>query len=239
MPTASASWATAVFNGTNLPEQIVASNVTAIAAGDGHSLFIKSDGSLWAMGYNSSGELGDGGICNQTNRPEQIVASNVTAIAAGSDHSLFLKRDGSLWAMGNGDSGQLGDGGFNGTNRPEQIVAGNVMAIAAGDSFSLFLKRNGSLWAMGFNGYMGDGIFINTQLPEQIVAGLPNLVISFSAPNRVVVSWTNTGSYTLQQNSNLAGGTWITNGSSITNSSGTNSITISPPTGNLFFRLME
>ena len=45
-----ASWATALHNNTNRPEQIVASNVTAIAAGYYHSLFLKSDGSLWAMG---------------------------------------------------------------------------------------------------------------------------------------------------------------------------------------------
>ena len=45
---------------TNLPEQIVASNVMAIAAGQYHSLFLKTDGSLWAMGYNGYGELGDG-----------------------------------------------------------------------------------------------------------------------------------------------------------------------------------
>src|SRR5579862_8237840 len=34
--------------------------VTAVAAGLQHTLFIKSDGSLWAMGRNSEGQLGDG-----------------------------------------------------------------------------------------------------------------------------------------------------------------------------------
>jgi hypothetical protein len=155
-----------------LPEQIVASNVAAIAAGWHHSLFVKNDGSLWAMGANLSGQLGDG-TYNQTNRPKQIVASNVTAIAAGYFHSLFLKSDGSLWAMGNNASGQLGDGTYNDTNRPEQIVASNVTAIAAGNSFSLFLKSNGSLWAMGDNGsgQLGDGTYDQANVPEQIVAG--------------------------------------------------------------------
>jgi alpha-tubulin suppressor-like RCC1 family protein len=41
------------YNNTDQPEQIVASNVTAIAAGGDHSLFLKSNGSLWAMGWNS------------------------------------------------------------------------------------------------------------------------------------------------------------------------------------------
>jgi alpha-tubulin suppressor-like RCC1 family protein len=164
---------------TNFPEQIVASNVTAIAAGGYHSLFLKSDGSLWAMGNNNFGQLGDGTTDNDnynTNFPEQIVASNVTAIAAGVFHSLFLKSDGSLWAMGYNASGQLGDGTYNQTNRPKQIVASNITAIAAGWTHSLFLKSDGSLWAMGYNGYgqLGDGTTDNdnyqTNLPEEIVA---------------------------------------------------------------------
>jgi len=160
---------------TNRPEQIVATNVTAIAGGFYHSLFLKSGGSLWAMGDNFYGELGDGTF-NNTNRPEQIVATNVTAIAAGDFHSLFLKSDGSLWAMGNNSNGQLGDGTTDSgnfyTNRAEQIVATNVTAIAAGGNHSLFLKSDGSLWAMGDNGYggLGDGTFNSTNRPEQIVA---------------------------------------------------------------------
>jgi len=180
------------YNNTNRPEQIVASNVTAIAGGGGipvniamptwgwprasHSLFLKSDGSLWGMGDNGYGELGDG-TYNNTNRPEQIVASNVTAIAAGAVFSLFLKSDGSLWAMGDNHGGELGDGTLNQTNWPELIVASNVTAIAAGSAHSLFLKSDGSLWAMGYNhfGQLGDGAyatnyFFGTNQPEEIVA---------------------------------------------------------------------
>jgi len=152
--------------------------VTKVAAGVYHSLFLKSDGSLWTMGWNNEGQLGDG-TYNQTNRPEQIVASNVTAITGGEYHSLFLKSDGSLWAMGYNQYGQLGDGTYStapyyGTNRPEQIVASNVTAIAAG-GVSLFLKSDGSLWAMGRNQYgqLGDGTCNQTNRPEQIVAGPP------------------------------------------------------------------
>ena len=69
--------------------------------------------------------------------------------------------------------------------------------------------------------------------------GLPNLTITHSG-NSVIVSWPNTGSYTLQQNNNLAASAgWTTSGYSISSSNGTNSITITPPTGNLFFRLSQ
>ena len=70
-------------------------------------------------------------------------------------------------------------------------------------------------------------------------AGLPNLSITHSG-NSVIVSWANTGSCTLQQNANLAlANGWTTSGYSISTSNGTNSITITSPTGNLFFRLAK
>jgi alpha-tubulin suppressor-like RCC1 family protein len=155
--------------------------VTKIAQGceANHSLFIKSDGSLWGMGANGFGELGDG-TYSTTNKAEEIVASDVTAIAAGGYHSLFVKSDGSLWAMGRNDSGQLGDGTYTDTNKPEEIISSGVTAVAAGYKFSLFLKSDGSLWAMGDDsfGQLGDGFGqlgtpnynATTNQPEEIVA---------------------------------------------------------------------
>jgi hypothetical protein len=70
--------------------------------------------------------------------------------------------------------------------------------------------------------------------------GVPNLTVTFVGPNSVKVSWPNTGSYTLLQNNNPAAtASWTTSGYSITTANGTNSITITPPTGNLFFRLSK
>ena len=68
-------------------------------------------------------------------------------------------------------------------------------------------------------------------------AGLPSLTITH-AGNSVIVSWPNTGNYTLQQNSNVAAlAGWTISGYLISASDGTNSITITSPVGNLFFRL--
>jgi alpha-tubulin suppressor-like RCC1 family protein len=165
-----------------------AQSVTKIAAGGGHSLFLKSDGSLWVMGFNKCGQLGDG-TTNNISSPKQIVPTGVVAIAAGSRHSLFLKSDGSLWAMGNDEYDQLGDDAptytkvefdkfghgtyvyFPATNRPEMIVKTDVTAIAAGSFHSLFIKKGGSLWVMGWNsgGQLGDGTRKDSPTPEQIV----------------------------------------------------------------------
>ncbi len=68
--------------------------------------------------------------------------------------------------------------------------------------------------------------------------GLPNLTVTHVG-NTVIVSWSDTGTYTLQQNANLASGSWSASGYTVTTSNGTNSITITAPTGNLFFRLQQ
>ncbi|MBY9081309.1 RCC1 domain-containing protein, partial [Paenibacillus sp. CGMCC 1.18879] len=86
------------------------SGVTAIAAGSSHSLALKSDGSVWAWGYNGGGQLGDNST-TQRSVPVQVTGlTEVTAIAGGNNHSLALKSDGSVWAWGYNGGGQLGDG---------------------------------------------------------------------------------------------------------------------------------
>jgi hypothetical protein len=117
--------------------------VTKIAGGSAHSLFLKSDGSLWAMGANGEGELGDG-TNNDTNLPKQIVTSNVTAIAAGHAHSLFLQSDGSLWAMGYNGEDELGDGTTNWIiNHPEQVVPSNRISVQLFSNGSVYLSFEG------------------------------------------------------------------------------------------------
>jgi hypothetical protein len=67
-------------------------------------------------------------------------------------------------------------------------------------------------------------------------AGLLSLNIQHSG-NNVIASWPNIDNCTLKQNNNLATGSWSASGYSISTSNGTNSITITSLTGNLFFRL--
>ena len=65
--------------------------------------------------------------------------------------------------------------------------------------------------------------------------GVSNLTISLIGLNSVVVSWT--GSGTLQTNSNLSTSNWVNYGGEVNSSGGVNSVTVTPLSGNLFFRL--
>jgi alpha-tubulin suppressor-like RCC1 family protein len=153
----------------------VASGVSAMAAGgfdDGgrHSLYLRYDGTLRAMGSNYLGQLGDGTTTDRS-APVQV-ASDVSAISAGGYHNLYLKSDGSLWGMGYNAHGQLG-------NRPTTVstpvqVASGVSAISAGYFHSLYLKSDGTLWALGRNHYgqLGDGSITDRSTPIQVASGV-------------------------------------------------------------------
>ena len=149
----------------------VASDAVALAAGQSHSLFITSDGTLWSMGFNFYGQLGLGNSGDRST-PTQVT-SGVLAAAVGASHSLFVKTDFTLWAMGFNSVGQLGDGTNSGRSSPVQVATG-VSAVAAGSNHSLFIKIDGTLWAMGDNsaGQLGDGSRTNRKVPVQIATGV-------------------------------------------------------------------
>ena len=73
------------------PEQIVASNVTAIAAGFSHSLFITNGGALWAMGANGSGQLGDGFNEIFTNRPNRFYPAALLRLLQDTSIACLLR----------------------------------------------------------------------------------------------------------------------------------------------------
>jgi len=100
--------------------------VPAIAAGDFHTIALKSDGTLWSWGYNSKGQLGDDTITDR-HAPVKIGANTSwTTIAARDSHTFALKADGTLWAWGYNSDGQLGDGTVIERHAPVKIMKLNI-----------------------------------------------------------------------------------------------------------------
>ena len=103
------------------------SDVTAIAGGYAHTIALKSDGTVWAWGYNYYGQLGDGTNTKMSTTPVQVSGlSDVIAIAGGYAHTIALKSDGTVWAWGQNDSGQLGDGTSTNRTTPVQVSGINL-----------------------------------------------------------------------------------------------------------------
>ena len=83
-------------------------------------MFMKSDNTLWAMGDNGFGQLGDG-TSKDRDTPVQV-ASDVLAVSAGGAHTMFMKSDNTLWAMGDNEYGHLGDGTVQDRDTPVQVI---------------------------------------------------------------------------------------------------------------------
>ena len=129
-------------NNTNRlnPVKVVDEDVTQVAAGYDHTIFLKQDGSVWAMGRNDSGMLGDGTQIDR-NIPVRVIEENATGIACGNHHSFVLMQDGSLLAFGNNGSNRTG---FIGNNdhlvSPQVVFSSGVQAVAGGDAQIFSLK---------------------------------------------------------------------------------------------------
>jgi alpha-tubulin suppressor-like RCC1 family protein len=145
------------------------SGVQAIDGGFYHSLALKSNGTVWAWGYNKYRQLGDGTTTNSSTHVQVSGLSDVKAISSGGHHGLALKNDDTLWAWGKNEFGELGDGTTTNSSTPVQVLT-DVQAVAGGQVYSLALKKDGTVWAWGRNnwGQLGDGTTTQRNAPVQV-----------------------------------------------------------------------
>ncbi|MCL1904790.1 MAG: hypothetical protein FWG19_01530, partial [Methanomassiliicoccaceae archaeon] len=107
-----------------------------VAASNDFVLTLRSDGTVWAWGYNGDGQLGNGDSGNGTNKNTPVKVSDLTdvkTITTGTTHSLAVKNDGTVWAWGVNNYGQLGNGSTVNSSTPVQVWdLTDVTAIAGG-----------------------------------------------------------------------------------------------------------
>jgi alpha-tubulin suppressor-like RCC1 family protein len=147
-----------------------------ISAGFCHSLAVRTDGTAWAWGSNTSGRLGDGSITNRSS-PVSVVGgfADWCQVSAGLVHSLAVRTDGTAWAWGCNTYGRLGDGSVTNQSSPVSVVGGfgDWCEISAGLSHSLAVRTDGTAWAWGVNTYgqLGDGSVTSRTSPVSVVGG--------------------------------------------------------------------
>ncbi|MFA7344957.1 MAG: chitobiase/beta-hexosaminidase C-terminal domain-containing protein [Terrimicrobiaceae bacterium] len=135
-----------------------------VSAGGSHTLALRDDGTVWAWGSNSSGELGDGGT-TPGSQPVQVMRgasplAGIVAVAAGSNESFAVDEGGNVWAWGNNSQGQLGIGTTaNATSATQVAGLSGIVGIASAQHHALALKSDGTVMAWGANasGQLGNG----------------------------------------------------------------------------------
>ena len=150
---------------TSTPVQIGGQQWLQVAASpdytNPHTLAIRRDGTLWAWGDNTWGQLGDGTTAAKSSPIQVGSESTWSKIANGGWYSVALKSDGSLWAWGSNLMGNIGNGTWgNNYSIPQQV--GNLTnwrSISARYFSTYAVKQDGSLWSWGYGaqGQLGDG----------------------------------------------------------------------------------
>ena len=151
-------------------------NWKQVAGGYSSSCGIKTDGTLWTWGNNTSGKLGDNTTTNKSS-PVQTVTGGTTwsQVSCGKAHTAAVKTDGTLWAWGNNAFGKLGDSTTTNKSSPVQTIAAgnNWKQVSCGSLHTAAIKTDGTLWSWGYNYYgrLGDNTINDTSSPVQTVTG--------------------------------------------------------------------
>ena len=109
---------------------IGAKNSASISAGGDHTVGLKKDGTVVAVGYNKYGQCYVSGW------------RDIIAVSAGGDHTVGLKKDGTVVAAGDNYYGQCNVSGWS-----------DIIAVSVGWHHTVGLKRDGTVVAVGYNKY--------------------------------------------------------------------------------------
>ena len=126
-----------------------------ISAGNSHVLALKENGTVWAWGGNSVGQLGDGTNTSSSIPVQVIGLNNITSVSAGDYYSMALKSDGTVYSWGSNSYYCLGLNISGDINIPQKInVLSDIKYIHASDdyqSISTAINNKGQLYAWGYN----------------------------------------------------------------------------------------
>jgi len=152
---------------TSLVQEVTSStNWINVAPGNDHSAAVKSDGTLWSMGVNTSGQLGiNSTAVNKYSSPIQEITSstNWCYVGAGNAFVSSLKSDGTIWSWGSGSYAKLGDGAAVNRSSPVQEITSStnwsiLSSVGSSTEKNGAIKTDGTLWGWGNNLYGALGI---------------------------------------------------------------------------------
>ncbi len=139
-----------------------------IAVGSGTIHTIKTDGTLWAWGENSNGQVGNGLTVDQTLSVK--ILDGVKFVESDSEAAYAIKNDNTLWAWGSNSFGQVGNGTTTNVTKPVKVLE-SVKYVDSGSNAVYAIKTDGTLWAWGAsgNGQVGNNSKSSVTSPTKIL----------------------------------------------------------------------
>ena len=159
------------YSATSLPVQVsISGKITAFSVGAGHDLAVSEDGSVWAWGQNTSGQLGVPFSGTNPTPAKIALPGPALDVAAGWRHSVVLLADGRVMTFGDNSNSQLGRGVFQSDYAP-----GFMVAETGSGSFSALTPAPSNLIDAPSGGISAPGAVNET------VKGFVPLAVTFTA----------------------------------------------------------
>jgi alpha-tubulin suppressor-like RCC1 family protein len=178
------TWGSSDYVTTPVQIEALGSDNTGIGASESAyqtAYAIKTDGTVWAWGFNQFCTLGTGPTCSyqQPSLPVQTSGlSNVSAVAPGGSTTYAIDTTGQLYSWGDNQWGQVGNSSTLRQATPVAIASlTSVTAVSGGGAHALAALADGTVWAWGNNttGQLGNG-----------TAGYSVVPIPISGPTNVI-----------------------------------------------------
>lgn len=114
---------------------------------------LKTDGTVWAWGYNADGELGNGSTVD-SNVPTQVKdLPAIKEIRGGNMHMVALSEAGDVYTWGYNANGEIGDGTADNRLTPYKVKSlSNIKLIGTGAYHTFAQTTDGRLYVWGYNG---------------------------------------------------------------------------------------
>jgi alpha-tubulin suppressor-like RCC1 family protein len=154
-------------------------NWKQVFCGNQHTAAVKTDGTLWTWGKNSSLGNNTNDINNRVTPITTFAGgTNWKQVACGNNHTAAIKTDGTLWAWGTQAATGNNITSIINKSTPITTFAGgtNWKQVACGSDFTAAIKTDGTLWTWGVNnnGQLGDNTLTQRYTPVTTFAGGTN-----------------------------------------------------------------
>jgi alpha-tubulin suppressor-like RCC1 family protein len=150
-----------------------------LSVGSVNMAAVKTDGTLWTWGGNSSGPLGDGTTTGRSSPGTTAGGgTNWKQVSVAFGFMAAVKTDGTLWTWGY-NAGGLGDGTTTGRSSPGTTAGGGTnwkQVEVNGNGNLVAIKSDGTLWTCGYGqfGKLGDGTTTSRSSPGTTAGGGTN-----------------------------------------------------------------